>query len=468
MLKIHNTFNGNKQVFKPLDGNHVRIYVCGMTVYDYCHLGHARVMVGFDTIVRYLRYRGYDVTYVRNITDIDDKIIDRANQLGESIHTLTDRYIKYMNEDLDALYVMKPDHEPRATEYISQIIEMIETLVERGYAYPADNGDVYYRVRKFKDYGKLSGTQLDDLLAGARIAPDEMKDDPVDFVLWKGSKAGEPSWASPWGSGRPGWHIECSAMSTCLLGSHFDIHGGGMDLIFPHHENEIAQSEAATDEKFVNVWMHNGFLEINNQKMAKSLHNFLTIREVLAKDTDPAKMGEILRFMFLLSHYRSPFSYSDQSLDNAKAALTRIYLALHKAEQSGIGCAGQADEKFIARFRDAMDDDFNTPEGLAVLFDCVRDLNRAFDTQSQDQIALLYKTVLELVDALGVANLDRERFLGMGHAVDDDGIADLVSQREKARRDKQWALADQIREQLTGLGVEVEDRSDGTSSWRKI
>ena len=468
MLKIHNTFNGNKQVFKPLDGNHVRIYVCGMTVYDYCHLGHARVMVGFDTIVRYLRYRGYDVTYVRNITDIDDKIIDRANQLGEPIHTLTDRYIKYMNEDLDALYVMKPDHEPRATEYISQIIEMIETLVERGYAYPADNGDVYYRVRKFKDYGKLSGTQLDDLLAGARIAPDEMKDDPVDFVLWKGSKAGEPSWASPWGSGRPGWHIECSAMSTCLLGSHFDIHGGGMDLIFPHHENEIAQSEAATDEKFVNVWMHNGFLEINNQKMAKSLHNFLTIREVLAKDTDPAKMGEILRFMFLLSHYRSPFSYSDQSLDNAKAALTRIYLALHKAEQSGIGCAGQADEKFIARFREAMDDDFNTPEGLAVLFDCVRDLNRAFDTQSQDQIALLYKTVLELVNALGVANLDRERFLGMGHAVDDDGIGELVSQREKARRDKQWALADQIREQLTGLGVEVEDRSDGTSSWRKI
>ena len=467
MLKIHNTLTGNKQVFKPLDGNRVRIYVCGMTVYDYCHLGHARVMVGFDTIVRYLRYRGYDVTYVRNITDIDDKIIDRANQLGESIHTLTDRYIKFMNEDLDALYVIKPDHEPRATEYISQIIEMIEKLVERGYAYPADNGDVYYRVRKFKEYGKLSGTQLDDLLAGARIAPDEMKDDPVDFVLWKGSKAGEPSWESPWGSGRPGWHIECSAMSTFLLGSHFDIHGGGMDLIFPHHENEIAQSEAATDEKFVNVWMHNGFLEINNQKMAKSLHNFLTIREVLAKDADPAKIGEILRCMFLLSHYRSPFSYSDESLDNAKAALTRIYLALHKAEQSGIGCASQADEKFIARFRDAMDDDFNTPEGLAVLFDCVRDLNRALDTQSQDQIALLYKTVLELADALGIANLVRERFLGMGYSV-DDGIGELVLQREKARRDKQWALADQIREQLTGLGVEVEDRSDGTSTWRKM
>ncbi len=468
MLNIYNTLTGNKEPLKPLDDNHVRIYVCGMTVYDYCHLGHARVMVGFDTVVRYLRYRGYKVTYVRNITDIDDKIITRANELGESISTLTNRYIRFMNEDLDALAVIKPDHEPRATEYIPQIIAMITKLVESGYAYPAANGDVYYRVRKFKKYGNLSGTRLDELVAGARVEPDEMKDDPVDFVLWKGSKPDEPSWESPWGAGRPGWHIECSAMSTCLLGSHFDIHGGGMDLIFPHHENEIAQSEAATDETFVNTWMHNGYLEINAEKMSKSLHNFLTIREILATDPDPKKVGEILRFMFLMSHYRSPLNYRDDSLDNAKAALTRIYTAINKAEQLGVQPADQLDESLVNRFCSAMDDDFNTADGLAVLFDCVRELNRAFQSQTEETVSCLYGTLLELTGALGIASLDATHFLGVEQAVADDGIKELILQREQARRDKQWAVADQIRQQLTDLGVEVEDRPDGTSTWRKV
>ncbi len=469
MLNIHNNLTGNKEEFKPIDGNRVRIYVCGMTVYDYCHLGHGRVMVGFDAIVRYLRYRGYEVTYVRNITDIDDKIITRANELGESIETLTDRFIGFMNEDLDVLSVLKPDIEPRATEYIAQIIEMIETLIGRGYAYPAENGDVYYRTRQFKDYGKLSGTCLDELQVGARIEPDEMKDDPLDFVLWKGSKPHEPSWVSPWGQGRPGWHIECSAMSTSLLGNHFDIHGGGMDLLFPHHENEIAQSEAATDEPFVNVWMHNGFLKINTEKMSKSLKNFLTIREILALDSNRQRMGEILRFTFLLSHYRSPLNYSDSSMENAKLALKRIYLAIHKFEQSGFASAGQSDARYVEKFRQAMDDDFNTPEALSVVFDCVRELNRSMETESSAAAGRLFDTLMEMTGALGIASLDAAQFLGVENAADDGGaIRQLVVQREQARRDKKWALADDLREQLVGLGVEVEDRPDGTSSWRKL
>ncbi len=468
MLNIHNSLTGQKEEFKPIDGNRVRIYVCGMTVYDYCHLGHARVMVGFDAIVRYLRYRGYEVTYVRNITDIDDKIINRASELGESTEALTNRCIRHMNEDLDALFVTKPDHEPRATEYIPQIIEMIAELIDRGYAYPAANGDVYYRTRKFKDYGKLSGTCLDDLVVGARIEPGDAKDDPMDFVLWKGSKPGEPSWDSPWGRGRPGWHIECSAMSTSLLGNHFDIHGGGRDLLFPHHENEIAQSEAATDECFVNVWMHNGYLEIDSEKMSKSLKNFLTIREILAQDSDPARMGEILRFTFLLSHYRSPLNYSDSSLENASVALKRIYTAIHKAEQSGIQPSGQLDERYISRFRAAMDDDFNTPDALAVVFECVRELNRALEAESEAVISRLYRTLRNLTDALGAACLDASRFLGVEQSADDDGIGDLVLRREAARREKLWKEADELRRKLADLGVEVEDRADGTSTWRKL
>lgn len=468
MLKIHNSLTGQKEEFIPVEGNRVRLYVCGMTVYDYCHLGHARVMVGFDTIVRYLRYRGYDVTYVRNITDIDDKIIDRANELGESIESLTNRFIGYMNEDLDALSVLKPDFEPRATEFISQIIDMIAMLIEREFAYVAENGDVYYRVRRFEDYGKLSGRRLDELMAGARIAPDEMKDDPLDFVLWKSSKPHEPSWDSPWGKGRPGWHIECSAMSTSLLGNHFDIHGGGLDLLFPHHENEIAQSEAATEEKFVNVWMHNGYLEINAEKMSKSLKNFLTIREILAYD-DRAKMGETLRFMFLMSHYRSPLKYRDSSLEKSKSALSRIYSAIHKAEQSQVPLAHESDVATISKFRKVMDDDFNTSDALAVVFDCVRELNRALNAGSEELIGRYHRTLRELTNALGVVNLEAARFLGVEQSSDDDGgIRDLVLQREQARRDRQWQLADDLRKQLTQLGVELEDRPDGTSTWRKI
>ena len=468
MLHIYNSLTGQKEEFKPIDGNRVRIYVCGMTVYDYCHLGHARVMVGFDAIVRYLRYRGYEVTYVRNITDIDDKIINRANELGVSTESLTDRYIRYMNEDLDALFVVKPDHEPRATEFIPNIVEMISELIERGYAYPAENGDVYYRTRQFKEYGKLSGTRLDDLVVGARIAPDEMKNDPVDFVLWKGSKPGEPSWNSPWGEGRPGWHIECSAMSTSLLGSHFDIHGGGRDLLFPHHENEIAQSEAATDQTFVNVWMHNGYLEVNSEKMSKSLHNFLTIREILAQDTDPVRMGEVLRFTFLMCHYRSPLNYSDSSLENAKVALRRIYLAIRKFEQSGIPPSSQLNDEYLSRFQTVMDDDFNTPDALAVIFDCVRELNRAIDTESGATAGSLYQTLLLLNGALGVGCMNASRFLGVELSVDSAGIRELVLQREEARRNKQWQTADELRRQLTALGVELEDRPDGTSTWRKL
>ena len=468
MLKIHNSLTGQKEEFTPIEHNRVRLYVCGMTVYDYCHLGHARVMVGFDTIVRYLRYRGYEVVYVRNITDIDDKIIDRANELDVPIDSLTDRFIGYMNEDLEALSTIPPDFEPRATEYIPQIIDMISVLVEREYAYAAANGDVYYRVRRFENYGCLSGGCLNDMMVGARVAADEMKDDPLDFVLWKSSKPNEPSWDSPWGKGRPGWHIECSAMSTSLLGNHFDIHGGGLDLLFPHHENEIAQSEAATEEKFVNVWMHNGYLEIDTKKMSKSLKNFLTIREILAMDDDQERMGENLRFMFLMSHYRSPLSYSESLLKNAKSALDRIYLAIHKAEQSQVPLAQESDHTITSRFRQAMDDDFNTSDALAVVFDCVRELNRALSAESKESIGRLHRTLRELTDALGIVNLDTARYLGIEQSGDDHGIRDLVLQREQARRDKQWQLADDLRKQLAELGVEIEDRSDGTSTWRKF
>ena len=390
MLSIYNSLTNRKEEFVPIEKNRIRIYVCGMTVYDFCHLGHARVMVVFDTIIRYLRYRGFDVTYVRNITDIDDKIIQRANELGESVQSLTNRYIDYMNEDLEALSILKPNFEPRATEFIPQIIEMISDLIKEGYAYPAANGDVYYRTRRFKNYGELSGERLDDLRAGSRIAPDEAKDDVVDFVLWKSSKPNEPKWESPWGDGRPGWHIECSVMSTSLLGNHFDIHGGGMDLLFPHHENEIAQSEAATGEKFVNLWMHNGYLQINAEKMSKSLKNFLTIREVLGTDSDRERIGEVLRFVFLTSQYRSPLNYSDESLENARMGLRRIYLSLHKAEQLSDEHSVESDDQFVGRFQVAMDDDFNTSDALAVIFDCVRELNRAVEAKNV-KVAAVYR-----------------------------------------------------------------------------
>ena len=468
MLSIYNSLTNRKEEFVPIEKNRIRIYVCGMTVYDFCHLGHARVMVVFDTIIRYLRYRSFDVTYVRNITDIDDKIIQRANELGESVQSLTNRYIDFMNEDLEALSILKPNFEPRATEFIPQIIEMISDLIKEGYAYPAANGDVYYRTRSFKNYGELSGERLDDLRAGSRIAPDEAKDDVVDFVLWKSSKPNEPKWESPWGDGRPGWHIECSVMSTSLLGNHFDIHGGGMDLLFPHHENEIAQSEAATGEKFVNLWMHNGYLQINAEKMSKSLKNFLTIREVLGTDSDRERIGEVLRFVFLTSQYRSPLNYGDESLENARMGLRRIYLSLHKAEQLSDEHSVETDDQFVGKFQAAMDDDFNTSDALAVIFDCVRELNRAVEAKNVKDAAVYRKTLLEIAGSLGLLSLTPVRFLGVESSGSDDGtIQNLIDQRVQARSEREWKRADRIREELASMGVEIEDRPDGTTTWRK-
>ena len=468
MLSIYNSLTNRKEEFVPIEKNRIRIYVCGMTVYDFCHLGHARVMVVFDTIIRYLRYRSFDVTYVRNITDIDDKIIQRANELGESVQSLTNRYIDFMNEDLEALSILKPNFEPRATEFIPQIIEMISDLIKEGYAYPAANGDVYYRTRSFKNYGELSGERLDDLRAGSRIAPDEAKDDVVDFVLWKSSKPNEPKWESPWGDGRPGWHIECSVMSTSLLGNHFDIHGGGMDLLFPHHENEIAQSEAATGEKFVNLWMHNGYLQINAEKMSKSLKNFLTIREVLGTDSDRERIGEVLRFVFLTSQYRSPLNYGDESLENARMGLRRIYLSLHKAEQLSDEHSVETDDQFVGKFQAAMDDDFNTSDALAVIFDCVRELNRAVEAKNVRNAAIYRKTLLEIAGSLGLLSLTPVRFLGVESSDSDDGtIQNLIDQRVQARSEREWKRADRIREELSSMGVEIEDRPDGTTTWRK-
>ncbi len=468
-LRIHNSFTGKKEVFIPIQDNRIHIYVCGMTVYDFCHLGHARVMVGFDAIVRYLRYRGYNVKYVRNITDIDDKIIQRANELGESTQTLTSRYIKFMNDDLDALLIDKPDHEPKATDYIVEIIDLITTLIDQGIAYLANNGDVYYRTRKFQNYGQLSGKKLDQLIAGARVELDDDKEDPLDFVLWKHSKPEEPKWESPWGQGRPGWHIECSAMSMGLLGNHFDIHGGGMDLLFPHHENEIAQSEAATGEKFVNYWLHNGYLQIDAEKMSKSLKNFFTIREILDLDSDRERMGEVLRFLFLSSHYRSPLNYSEHSLENSKVGLRRIYVALKKAEQAGVDAGSKYDDEIIERFHSAMDDDFNTPDSVAVIFDCVRKLNRSVKSNDLLTAKILLSTLHKITNAIGLIKLTPARFLGLEDEGEDiDRIRELIAIRETARRQRNWAQADQIRAKLVEKGVEIEDQPNGSTSWHKI
>lgn len=468
-MRIYNSLTNQKEEFKPIQENKIGIYVCGMTVYDYCHLGHARVMVVFDSVIRYLRYRGYEVTYVRNITDIDDKIITRANEIGESVRDLTDRFIDYMNEDLEALGVQRPNVEPRATEYVPEILDMIAQLVKRGHAYLAENGDVYYRTKTFDNYGALSGRKLDELKVGARIEPDEAKEDPLDFVLWKHSKANEPAWDSPWGKGRPGWHIECSAMSTSLLGNHFDIHAGGMDLLFPHHENEIAQAEGATGEKFVNTWMHNGYLQIDSEKMSKSLKNFFTIREVLAQDSDAKRMGEVLRYLFLSSHYRSPLNYSEDSLENAKAALRRIYLALEKAKQMvGEEAGSDTDAELQARFNACMDDDFNTAEALAVVFDGVRELNRALEKNDNDGVATGQRTVLGLTGALGLGTLDPKRYL-VSEMTDEfqSEVKTLIEDRQAARLERDWSKADSIRNLLTEMGVELEDRPDGSTIWRK-
>jgi cysteinyl-tRNA synthetase len=455
MLKIYNTLAREKQDFVPIEPGRVRMYVCGMTVYDYCHLGHARVMVVFDVVRRWLRASGLHVTYVRNITDIDDKIIRRANENGETIASLTGRFIQAMDDDAAALGVEKPDVEPRATEHVPGMLTMIEQLRRRGYAYQAGDGDVNYSVRKFAGYGKLSGKSLEDLRAGERVEVDTAKQDPLDFVLWKRAKEGEPYWESPWGRGRPGWHIECSAMSSELLGNHFDIHGGGQDLQFPHHENEIAQSEGAHGGTFVNYWMHNGFVRVDNEKMSKSLGNFFTVREILERYD-----AEVVRFFIVRAHYRSPLNYSDQHLDDARQALTRLYTALKgiDAVSTDIDWTGA----YAARFREAMDDDFNTPEAVAVLFELANEVNR---TRAPADAGLL-KT---LANVLGLLQREPGEFLQSlpgASALDPKQIDEYIAARVQARKSKNFAEADRIRKLLLDNGIVLEDTAQGTL-WRR-
>ena len=456
-LSIYSTLSKTKDVFKPLVGNQVRMYVCGMTVYDYCHIGHARVMVAFDVISRWLRKSGYDLTYVRNITDIDDKIIRRARENGESFEALTQRMIAAMHEDEARLNVLRPDLEPRATEHVPGMHTMIQTLMDKGYAYAPGNGDVYYRVGKFAGYGKLSRKKIEDLQSGARIEVDEAKDDPLDFVLWKGVKPGEPSWQSPWGAGRPGWHIECSVMSNCCLGETFDIHGGGPDLVFPHHENEIAQSEAANGKPYALTWMHAGAVRVDGEKMSKSLGNFFTIREVLEK-----YHPEVVRYLLVSSHYRSPINYSEDSLKEARGALERFYHALKGLPP----VAPAGGEAFVERFNAAMDDDFNTPEACAVLFEMARESNRLRELDAPAAAGLAAR-LKSLAEVLGVLQLEPDDFLQAGarERVDADAVEALIAARLQARADKDWAESDRIRDQLTAMGIVLEDGKGGTS-WR--
>ena len=465
MLKIHNTLTRSKQDFQPIEPGHVRMYVCGMTVYDFCHLGHARVMVVFDMVARWLRAAGYKVTYVRNITDIDDKIIKRAAENKESIRTLTDRFIGAMHEDADALGVLRPDHEPRATEYVQQMLDMIASLEKHGYAYVAANRDVCYSVRKFPNYGKLSGKSLDDLRAGERVDVVDGKQDPLDFVLWKHAKeddAAEVKWDSPWGAGRPGWHIECSAMGSDILGKHFDIHGGGQDLQFPHHENEIAQSEGAMDAhghdcQYVNYWMHNGFIRVDDEKMSKSLGNFFTIRDVL-KQYDP----EVVRFFILRAHYRSPLNYSDAHLDDARGALTRLYTALKNYPASP--AAVDWNEPHAQKFAAAMNDDFGTSEALAVLFDLANLVNRDSDAKMAAQLR-------GLGGLLGLLQRDAQAFLqatpAQENGLSNAEIEAMITARVEAKQAKNFAESDRIRDALKSAGVMLEDKPGGLTEWRR-
>lgn len=464
-LQIYSTLSRRKDVFRPIEDGKIRLYVCGVTVYDLCHIGHARVMVGFDAIVRYLRSQGWEVTYVRNITDIDDKILRRAQENGEPFDVLTARMIAAMHADERALEVLPPDIEPRATAHIEDIIDMVETLLDNHYAYRASNDDIYYRVRRFANYGQLSGKNPDELLAGARVEVGEVKEDPRDFVLWKAAVAGEAGWSSPWGRGRPGWHIECSAMSTCCLGDTFDIHGGGPDLPFPHHENEIAQSEAATGKTYVNYWMHAGAVRVDNEKMSKSLGNFFTIREVLDK-----YHPEIVRYFLLSSHYRSPISYSEENLIAARQGLERFYHALR--DFSPLAPTNLADvwsSVFGQRFIAAMDDDFNTREAFSVLYDLVREINTAASAD-RAQAAALAAELKALGGVLGVLQADPTEFLqrGVHQANDpgDDDIVSLIKEREIAKGEKQFARADAIRNELKARGIVLEDSRAGTR-WRR-
>jgi cysteinyl-tRNA synthetase len=459
MLKIYNTLARDKQEFVPITPGKVGMYVCGMTVYDYCHLGHARVMVVFDMVYRWLKASGYRVDYVRNITDIDDKIIRRAAENGESIHALTARFIAAMHEDADALGVLRPDHEPRATQFVPEMLDMIGKLEANGLAYRAEDGDVNYAVRKFPGYGKLSGKSLEDLRAGERVEVADSKHDPLDFVLWKHAReqeSDEVKWDSPWGKGRPGWHIECSAMGARLLGDHFDIHGGGADLQFPHHENEIAQSEGAHRCTFVNYWMHNGFVNVDKEKMSKSLGNFFTIREVLKKYD-----AEVVRFFILRAHYRSPLNYSDAHLDDAKGALTRLYTALKNVSVAE-GTTVDWNETHAQRFKAAMDDDFNTPEAVAVLFDLANEVNKSNSLQLAAQLKAIG-------GVLGLLQRDPVEFLQGGATaggLDDAAIGAQIQARIAAKQAKNYAEADRIRKELLEAGIVLEDSASGTT-WRR-
>ncbi|MGL4354936.1 MAG: cysteine--tRNA ligase [Aeromonas popoffii] len=457
MLKIYNTLTRQKEEFKPIHPGKVGMYVCGVTIYDHCHIGHGRTFVAFDVVARYLRYSGYQLNYVRNVTDVDDKIIKRAAETGVTCDDLTERLIGDMHQDFDALGMVRPDVEPRATQHISEIIELVESLIAKDHAYVADNGDVMFIVDSYADYGKLSGQDLEQLQAGARVGVVDAKRNPLDFVLWKMSKPGEPTWESPWGPGRPGWHIECSAMNSKHLGNHFDIHGGGSDLQFPHHENEIAQSCCAHGGDYVNTWMHSGMVMVDKEKMSKSLGNFFTIRDVLAHYD-----AESVRYFLMSGHYRSQLNYSEDNLKQARAALERMYTALRDLP---LAPAVGGDEQ-VARFNEAMDDDFNTPEAYSALFDLVREINR----QKGEDMAVaagLGARLRELGAVLGILQQDPDAFL-KGDEADDEvaEIEQLIAQRNQARADKNWADADAARARLTEMGIVLED-SAGKTSWRR-
>jgi cysteinyl-tRNA synthetase len=463
MLQIFNTLTRQKEIFKPIHPGKISMYVCGITVYDYCHIGHARTSIAFDVVARFLRSQGWNLNYVHNITDIDDKIIRRANELNENYNHLTSRFIDAMHSDEKALGILPPSIEPRATEFIAPIIDMVSTLIKKGHAYPADNGDVYYRVTSFQEYGKLSDKKIDDLLAGARIEVGDIKEDPRDFVLWKAAKAGEPSWPSPWGEGRPGWHIECSAMSKKCCGDHIDIHGGGADLQFPHHENEIAQSEAANGHQYVNYWMHAAPLRVDGEKMSKSLGNFFTIRDVLKK-----YRPEVVRFFLINSHYRTPINYSEDNLVEARAGLERFYGALRGyADVAPLQLVNMQESNYYKAFVAAMNDDFNTRVALAGMYDLVRDLNNAKND------SVLAKSLAGQLKAmgliLGVLQENPEAFLqaGASDAITAEEIEHLIAERVQAKADKNFARADEIRKSLLTQGVVLEDSKTSGTLWRR-
>ncbi|ELY2660884.1 cysteine--tRNA ligase [Cronobacter sakazakii] len=460
MLKIFNTMSRQKEEFKPIHAGEVGMYVCGITVYDLCHIGHSRTFIAFDVVARYLRFLGYKLKYVRNITDIDDKIIKRANENGEDFVALVDRMVAEMHKDFDALNILRPDSEPRATQHIPEIIEIVEQLIARGHAYVAGNGDVMFAVESDADYGKLSRQDLEQLQAGARVEVADSKRNPMDFVLWKMSKPGEPSWPSPWGDGRPGWHIECSAMNCKQLGSHFDIHGGGSDLMFPHHENEIAQSTCAHDGEYVNYWMHSGMVMVDREKMSKSLGNFFTVRDVLQHYD-----AETVRYFLMSGHYRSQLNYSEENLKQARASLERLYTALRGTDASATAAGGEA---FEARFVEAMNDDFNTPEAYSVLFDMAREVNRlkVEDSSAASQLAAHLR---KLAAVLGLLEQEPEQFLQSGAQTNDDEVAEieaLIVKRLEARKAKDWAAADAARDRLNERGIILEDGPQGTT-WRR-